>query len=321
MLVRISAMTPHDAHEGQSIGHGSGIHRLLPITGIAVAIVAVLAHLGGGAALVHLGLGAVLTYLGADVANLGGGALLVGLAAVITIKLLLVFVLGRTGVIGGTRMLAHMSKSDSDITTGKTIRGARSYDLHVALLTLGRGRALRDRTIDLARITPGERVLDIGCGTGEVTMRAKARTGPNGIVIGIDPAPEMIAVARQKAARAGLEVDYRVVAVEALPFAATTFDVVVSSLMMHHLPEDLKPRALAEILRVLKPGGRLVVVDFKQPASRLGRLAPVWLLHRSVAGHGLQGLPALLNAAGFAAIETEDTGVGYLGCVQACVGR
>ncbi len=314
-------MMPHEAPEGRSSAGHPKSHRLLPIAGISVIVVAVLGHLAGGAALMHLGLGVVLAYFGVNVASLGGGALVLGLAAVITIKLLLLFAAGRTGVVGGTRMLAHMSKADSDITTGMTIRQARSYDLHVALMTLGRGRALRERTIKLARITPGEHVLDVGCGTGEITMRAKARSGPTGSVAGIDPAPEMIAVARQKAARAGLDVDYRVAAVETMPFADATFDVVMSSLMMHHLPEDLKPRALAEIRRVLKPSGRLVVVDLKQPTSHLGRLAPVWLLHRSAADHSLQDLAALLNKAGFAAIETGGAGAGYLGYVHARVGR
>ena len=216
-------------------------------------------------------------------------------------------------------MLMHKAKTHSGITTGKTIHQPRFYDACVALLALGRGRALRDRTIALAGIAPGEHVLDVGCGTGEIAMRAKARTGPSGSVVGIDAAPEMIAEARQKATRAGVDIDYLVAAVEALPIAAATFDVVVSSLMMHHLPEDLKPRALAEIHRVLKPDGRLVVVDFKQPTTRLGRLAPVWLLHRSAAVDGLRELPTLLSAAGFVAIEPRDAGVAYLGCLQARV--
>jgi demethylmenaquinone methyltransferase/2-methoxy-6-polyprenyl-1,4-benzoquinol methylase/phosphoethanolamine N-methyltransferase len=219
-------------------------------------------------------------------------------------------------------MLAHKAKTHSGITTGRTLHGPRSYDLFVALLTLGRAGALRDRTIELAGIAPGDDVLEVGCGTGEIATRAKVRTGATGTVAGIDPAAEMIAMARQKAAQAGVDVDYRIAAVEALPFADATFDVVVSSLMLHHLPEELKPRALAEIRRVLKPDGRLVVVDFKQPTSRLGRLAPVWLLHRTVEEHSsLQKLPALLTAAGFSAIESRDTGVSYLGCVHAHVGR
>jgi ubiquinone/menaquinone biosynthesis C-methylase UbiE len=224
--------------------------------------------------------------------------------------------------VGGTQMRKLTSGTHSGITTGTMIHRASLYDLFVALLTLGRAGALRERTIEMAGIAPGEDVLEVGCGTGEIAMRAKARTGLTGSVAGIDPAPEMIAVARDKAAQAGVDVDYRVAAVEALPFLDATFDVVVSSLMLHHLPEDLKPRALAEIRRVLKPSGRLVAVDFKQPTSRLGRLAPVWLLHRSVEEHSsLQKLPALLTATGFSPIESRDTGVAYLGCVHARVGQ
>ena len=220
-------------------------------------------------------------------------------------------------------MPKHLSQSPKEqhgITTGKTIHQARFYDACVALLALGRGRALRDQTIALAHLAPGESVLEVGCGTGEVALRAKARVGPSGSVAGIDPSPEMIAEARRKAARSKLDIDYRVATVEALPFADATFDVVLSSLMMHHLPEDLKPRALAEIRRVLKPGGRLLVVDFKEPASRLGRLMPVWLVHRRVPS-GLQNLPGLLEAAGFAAVEAGGTGFDYLGFVQGRAGR
>jgi ubiquinone/menaquinone biosynthesis C-methylase UbiE len=216
-------------------------------------------------------------------------------------------------------MVDHTSTPDSVVTTGKTIHQARLYDLFGMLLTFGRGGALRERTIALARIVAGEDVLDVGCGTGEIAMRAKVHTGSQGSVTGIDPAPEMIAMARQKADRAGLPIDYRVAAVEAMPFAAASYDVVISSMMMHHLPDELKPRALAEIRRVLRPGSRLVVVDFQRPSTRLGRLAPVWLIHRWENVDGLSQLPALLRAAGFTAVDTPDTGIAYLGCVRARV--
>ena len=290
-------------HHRSSAGRTRSPH-LISIVGIAVGMLAVLVHLAGGAALAHAGISAVAGKL--------GGGLVVGLVTIGFIKLLL--------VVGGAKIVAHKTESDSVITTGKTLHRARLYDLFGVLFTFGRIGTLRYRTIELAQIAPGEDVLDVGCGTGEIAMRAKARTGPAGYVAGIDPAPEMIDAARQKAARAGVEIDYRVAAVEALPFADATFNVVVSSLMMHHLPADLKPRALAEIYRVLKPGGRLVVVDFQRPSSRLGRLAPVWLLHRWENVEGLLELPALLNAAGFTTIETQDTGIGYLGCVRARVG-
>jgi ubiquinone/menaquinone biosynthesis C-methylase UbiE len=218
------------------------------------------------------------------------------------------------------RHLHQLPKDERETTTGKTIHRARLYDLLGAILMLGRGGAMRERTIALARIVPGERVLEVGCGTGEIALRAKARAGPHGSVAGIDPSPEMIAVARQKAARANLDIDYRVASVEALPFADATFDVVISSLMMHHLPDDLKPRTLAEIRRVLKPGGRLLIVDFTEPKSRLVRLQPVWLIHRNLPSD-VRDLPGLLEAAGFTAVEAGPTGFGYLGVVQGRAGQ
>jgi hypothetical protein len=81
----------HEAQEGRSPPPGSGGHRLLPIAGIGAALVAVLVHLGGGAAVMHLGLAAVLAYFGVHVGSLGGASLLLVVAAVIGIKLLLIF--------------------------------------------------------------------------------------------------------------------------------------------------------------------------------------------------------------------------------------
>src|SRR5215207_8601090 len=126
---------------------------------------------------------------------------------------------------------SHGPEADA-ATTGRLIRWARFYDLTVALLTLGRDRRMRERTAELAAIAPGDSVLDVGCGTGALTRLARARVGPGGRVCGIDPSAEMMAVARRKAARTGLDIEYRVASIEALPFAADSFDVVLSSLMM-----------------------------------------------------------------------------------------
>jgi len=132
-------------------------------------------------------------------------------------------------------------------TEGSLIRWAPYYDFVTNVMTLGQAPHLRKMTVDHALIQPGDSVLDVGCGTGEVALLAKTRKKA-GKVFGIDPAPEMIAVARSKAARRKLEIDFRVGVIEALPFPDASMDVVTSSLMMHHLPEDLKVRGLAGIL-------------------------------------------------------------------------
>jgi ubiquinone/menaquinone biosynthesis C-methylase UbiE len=211
----------------------------------------------------------------------------------------------------------HVTAADAT-TRGHLIRWARLYDPLVNLVTLGRATAMRAQAADLAAIRPGESVLDVGCGTGELTRRALIRVGPTGRVCGIDPSAEMIAVARRKAARAGVGIDYRVAAIEALPLPDATFDVVLSSFMMHHLPDDLKPRGLAEVRRVLKPGGRLLIVDLKRPSGFLSRLTLTALIHHGMP-LGVQDLPPVVAAAGFAEVESGETRFRSLGFVSARV--
>jgi len=200
------------------------------------------------------------------------------------------------------------------VTRGHVLHWAHLYDPLANIVTLGRASALRDQTTDLAGLRPGERVLEVGCGTGEVAQRARARVGPEGEVVGVDPSADMIAVARKKATRAGLTIDYRIAAIEALPFADGSFDVVLSSLMMHHLPDDLKAVGLAEVRRVLKPGGRLLIVEFMRPRGLLARLAMRVLLHARLA-RGFQNLPAILAAAGFVDVRSGATRYTFLGFV------
>jgi ubiquinone/menaquinone biosynthesis C-methylase UbiE len=199
-------------------------------------------------------------------------------------------------------------------TQGRVIRWARHYDLFASVFTLGRRARLRQETVELAALQPGARVLEVGCGTGDVALAASKRLGASGAVYGIDPSAEMIAVARAKAERAVLAADFQIGAIESLPFPDSSFDVVLSSLMMHHLPNELKRRGLAEIARVLKPGGRLVIVDFKRPTARRGWIASRLSLHGALR-EGVQDLPELLRAAGFSNLQTGDMRIGMLGYV------
>jgi ubiquinone/menaquinone biosynthesis C-methylase UbiE len=129
------------------------------------------------------------------------------------------------------------------------------------VFTLGREQELRQTIADLAQIQRGETVLDVGCGSGTLALVAKKGVGRAGRVVGIDPSQEMIAQACRKAMKAGLSIDFQIGVIERLTFPDQSFDVVLCTWMIHHVPDDLKRQGLLEIARVLKPGGRLLLVD------------------------------------------------------------
>jgi len=211
------------------------------------------------------------------------------------------------------------------VTEGRLIRWARLYEPFVWVQTLGQVRTLRTIPLDMARLRPGEQVLDVGCGTGELTLGAARRVGPTGTVYGIDASPEMIEVARRQAHRAGnagSTVKFLIEPVEAMSFPDGSFDVVLSSFMMHHLPGDLKRRALLEIRRVLRPGGRLVVVDLQATAHKPRPWDIGWLitrLHKQSTSSpaevraAIEARAALLRDAGFDAVESGTTRYSWLG--------
>lgn len=186
------------------------------------------------------------------------------------------------------------------------LHSARAYDALVWVLTLGKERRFRDRLLELARVAPGESVLDVGCGTGSLAIAAKHRVGPVGEVCGIDPSPEMVARARRKAARAGASVPFETGSVDSLPFPDATFDVVTGTLMLHHLDDDLRRRGLAEVARVLKPGGRFVAVDLGSTAG--GRRRGV--LHRcgAHADFDLDEQDPMLEGAGLTVVDRGEVG-------------
>jgi ubiquinone/menaquinone biosynthesis C-methylase UbiE len=132
-------------------------------------------------------------------------------------------------------------------TKGIVLHHAFAYDVVVWLRLFGRERAFREKLIDLARIKPGNAVLDVGCGTGSLAIAAKRPAGPCGTVCGIDASPEMIARAAKKARKTGADIVFKDGIIEALPFPDAQFDVVLSTLMLHHLPRKARAQGAREI--------------------------------------------------------------------------
>jgi ubiquinone/menaquinone biosynthesis C-methylase UbiE len=201
-------------------------------------------------------------------------------------------------------------------TKGLVLRAAQArwYDALAAVLTLGRDRALRDRLAELARLAPGESVLDVGCGTGTLALAAKRRVGDTGAVSGVDASPDMIALATRKATRAGAAVTFRPGTAERLPFPDASFDVVMATLMLHHLPASIRRDFAREALRVLEPGGRILLVDFSAPSAQSPGL--IARLHRH-GGVPRDAIVALLHDAGFRVESMGTVGIADLQYVVA----
>jgi ubiquinone/menaquinone biosynthesis C-methylase UbiE len=131
------------------------------------------------------------------------------------------------------------------------------------------GRAhdtFRERVLELAAPENGEHLLDAGCGTGLTALRIAARH-PGCKVHGIDISPRMIDAARQEAEKQGLAVEFRVGSITGLSYPDAAFDVVITNIMFHHLDLVEKRQAVAEVVRVLKPGGRYISAEFGPRAN------------------------------------------------------
>ena len=177
----------------------------------------------------------------------------------------------------------------------------RIYDALVFALTRGREAAYRRAVIDIAGIGAGSHVLDIGCGTGTQAALMADRVQPGGSVTGLDVNPNMVAAARRKTCRAAGSITIVQGDCTALPFADRRFDVVTITTVLHMLGEAEQLTCLAEATRVLKPGGRLLLIDYagdtagrRQLSARHGRHGRFDLhrLEESVAAMGMYGIEA-----------------------------
>lgn len=178
------------------------------------------------------------------------------------------------------------------------------------LITFAERSQFRRRQIELMELRKGDRVIEIGCGTGVLSILSKIFLGKDGDVIGLDISPRMIKNAKKKSDSLGLNIDFITASADEIPYPNSSFDLVISSLMFHHLPVQIKGAAFQEILRILKPGGRLFLCDFGKPRwyfYPISFLMLIWSPHTRY--HLFDRLSPQIRNSGFAQVELKKKGL------------
>lgn len=195
-----------------------------------------------------------------------------------------------------------MAQNEDLVIKGQMEKMVDTYDSYMKKATFGREHILRQRTVEQAGVKAGDTVLEVGCATGSLTLAAKQAAGPSGKVYGIDIIPGMIEASRRKAAEAHEEITFQEGSIAQISFPDNSFDVVMCSFMIFHMSDETRRKGIAEIQRVLKPGGRLFLLDLALPPQPFQRWIAQKLLGFS-AEDDLRGLVPLMEASGFSDME------------------
>ncbi len=193
----------------------------------------------------------------------------------------------------------------------------RVYDLVAGLMMMGRQKAIRKMTITLAEIKPGDQVLEVGCGTGSLTIYAKKQVGPSGSVFGIDPLPQMINRAQHKAEHLKLDITFKVAPFEQIPYSYASFDVILASFMIFHTDDAVRQKGLEEVHRVLKLGGKFLILDTKPMKKKKAQKIAVGLTGPVMWESPLEQLQPMLRQAGFQSVQVGPTKYSIIGYVKA----
>ncbi|QRK06128.1 bifunctional demethylmenaquinone methyltransferase/2-methoxy-6-polyprenyl-1,4-benzoquinol methylase UbiE [Archangium violaceum] len=151
---------------------------------------------------------------------------------------------------------------------------ATRYDVTNEVLSFGVHRLWRRAAVRLSGAREGNAILDCATGTGDLALAFKRKVGASGRVVGTDFCKEMLDSAPAKAAREGLQVEFQVADAMDLPFASDSFDVASIAFGIRNVDDPVK--CLKEMARVVRPGGRVVVLEFGQPTGFFGALFRVY---------------------------------------------
>lgn len=160
------------------------------------------------------------------------------------------------------------SKSMSEKVRSMFADIADDYDKVNGILSFGIHNLWRTKTVKESGAKEGDRVLDCATGTGDLALEFKQKVGMDGYVMGTDFCSEMIAHAPEKAQKKGLEIDFEVADAMHLPYGDATFDIASIAFGIRNVDDPIQ--ALKEMARVVKPGGRVVVLEFGQPKGVVG---------------------------------------------------
>lgn len=184
--------------------------------------------------------------------------------------------------------------SGAAVTEGRTLdHAAKLYDVINPLVTFGQEGHFSEKAIELLGLTGKEKVLDVGCGTGTLTIKIAEKLPQEGSsVVGLDAAPKMLDVARRKAG-ALRNVRFEAGVAENLPYDDGYFDCAISTFFFHHVNFRLKKKSLEEMSRVLKEGGKAVIVDVDTPTNLFGRICAYsgyWLFDQNEILENINGM-------------------------------
>jgi len=197
----------------------------------------------------------------------------------------------------------HGQRSDDQSAVMHEHQG-RVHEALVGLFFAGRRRAVYNRLVALSEARHGDRVLDLGCGSGYLSRAVAEAIGPDGTVVGVDPSEEAIESARRLTHLSNCT--FAIGTAAELVDPDNSYDVVVTSLMVHHLPEAMRVQAMREMFRVLRPGGHVLIAEFRPPTSRIGQLLIHPFTSSAMQHNPLELLEPALGDAGFEVHQAGD---------------